>query len=235
MDCRTFHRNLEDYLEDGFDFAGRFGMERHAQQCIACGKELTNAQRLRQMVSELKAVKAPPDFEAFVINEIGNRKLNARSSAIRQFWIYGLGWPSWRKMAVASSILAVLAVGIFFSLRFAVSDKTDPASPLISEERDVMTTDGVEAKGDTAKSVDQPEQTAPIKVDTPRIVQPAQPARVPEWDLGSEREAAEAEYVEHLTVGSDGRPVTIQLPMPRKIRMQYGQMSEEYFIQNVSH
>ena len=40
MNCRTFQKNLEDYLADGLDFAGRFGMERHARQCISCGKEM---------------------------------------------------------------------------------------------------------------------------------------------------------------------------------------------------
>ena len=106
MDCKTFHKNLEDYLEDGLDFAGRFGMERHAQQCIGCGKDMADAQQIRRMVSELERVKAPDSFEASVISEIGKRKWDARSTGIRRFWIYGPEGPQWRKLALASSSLA---------------------------------------------------------------------------------------------------------------------------------
>jgi hypothetical protein len=53
--------------------------------------------------------------------------------------------------------------------------------------------------------------------------------------LALEQEPAEVEYMEHLVVGAEGRPVTIQLPMPRKIHLNYSQISEEYYIQNVSH
>ncbi len=59
MNCRTFHRTLEDYLEGGLDFSGRFGMERHARQCLSCGKEMSDAQQLRRMVSEFSALRRP--------------------------------------------------------------------------------------------------------------------------------------------------------------------------------
>ena len=74
MDCRKFHGNFEDYLEGGLDFAGRFGMERHAQQCIVCGKKLAAAQRLRAMARELQRVQAPLNFESSVLNEIARIK-----------------------------------------------------------------------------------------------------------------------------------------------------------------
>jgi hypothetical protein len=61
MDCRKFHRDLEDYLEDGLDFSSRFGVERHAQQCIHCGKVLSNAQQLRRMTRQIEKVKAPSE------------------------------------------------------------------------------------------------------------------------------------------------------------------------------
>jgi anti-sigma-K factor RskA len=235
MDCRTFHRNLEDYLEDGLDFAGRFSMDRHAQQCIACGKELANAHRIRQMVSELQPVKAPPGFEASLIDEIGKRKLYARSSALSRFFSYGLGWPSWRKVALASSILAVLAFGIFVSLRPSVSERADAVSALVSEKQDDTAVDAVETESNISESVLQLPPSVPKQVDSHLAMQTPQPAQLQAWELEPGQEAAEAGYMEHLVVGSNGRPVTIQMPMPRKIRMRYGQMSEEYFIQNVSH
>ena len=116
MNCRTFHRTLEDYLEGGLDFSGRFGMERHAQQCISCGKEMSDAQRLRRMVSELQRVKAPANFEASVLREIGMRKAHGRFSGFRSLWIYGFEWPSFRKLALASSCLADFVLWHF--LRF---------------------------------------------------------------------------------------------------------------------
>ena len=99
MDCRRFHRDLEDYLEDGLDFAGRFGMERHAKQCIGCGEALSNARRLRRMARQLEKVKAPANFESAVLNEIGRREISGGFLGLRRFWLYGLDMPSRRSVA----------------------------------------------------------------------------------------------------------------------------------------
>ena len=127
MDCRKFHRNLEDYLEDGLDFPGRFGMERHAQQCIHCGRVVSDAQRLRQMAHQLERVKAPADFESRLLEEIGKRKALGRFSGLRRFWLYGFDMPSPRRLVLASSCVAVVAMGIFFFYPFLFNRITPEA------------------------------------------------------------------------------------------------------------
>ena len=231
MDCRTFHKNLEDYLEDGLDFAGRFGMERHAQQCIGCGKDMADAQRIRRMVSELERVKAPENFEASVINEIAKRKLNARATGIRRFWVYSHEGPLWRKLALASSSLVILAVGVFIFFKPAVP-RQDPASPLAMEEPekpylDVDQSASMSLGVPTADKI--PSGKTPEAAQAPQESRIVKPMSIPQWN------AAEAEYVEQLIEGVDGRPMTITMPMPRKIYLRYNQMPEEYFIQNISH
>jgi len=233
MDCRTFHKNLEDYLEDGLDFAGRFGMERHAQQCIGCGKDMADAQRIRRMVSGLERVKAPESFEASVINEIAKRKLNGRNAGIRRFWIYGHELPLWRKLALASSSLAILAVGVFVFFKPTVPGQ-DSRFPVAVEDPEKPYVDV-----DTTQSIDM-SAAVPIlekirSSETKEIALTAEEPRVTEREFVPEGDAAEAEYIEQLIEGIDGRPVTITLPMPRKIFLQYNQMPEEYFIQNISH
>jgi hypothetical protein len=233
MDCRTFHKNLEDYLEDSLDFAGRFGMERHAQQCIGCGKDMADAQRIRGMVSELERVKAPESFEASIINEIAKRKLNARTAGIRRFWIYGHEGPPWRKLALASSSLAILAVGVFvfFNLNAARQNSTSP----IAMEKPEKPYVNVDLTPDTSRSEPAPSMEKSRSGEIPEVAETAKEPRVTERKFVPEWGAAEAEYVEQLIEGVDGRPVTITLPMPRKIYLQYNQMPEEYFIQNISH
>ena len=49
------------------------------------------------------------------------------------------------------------------------------------------------------------------------------------------QEVQDMDYVEYLMPGPDSRPVRVRLPLPKIIPMNYGQMSEEYFIRNVSH
>ncbi|MBN2242232.1 MAG: hypothetical protein JW793_06040, partial [Acidobacteria bacterium] len=114
MNCRTFQKNLEDYLENSLDFAGRFGMERHARQCIRCGRELADAQNLSRMVRGLDRVKAPQDFETAVLSEIGRRKLRSRFPMLRRFLVFGFGMPSWKHYAWAASAVIVLGLGFLY-------------------------------------------------------------------------------------------------------------------------
>ncbi|MDR0311916.1 MAG: zf-HC2 domain-containing protein [Acidobacteriota bacterium] len=112
MDCRNFHRNLEDYIDGELDFAGRFGVERHAEQCFACGKKLADARRLRLMTASLARVKAPADFEARVRREIALRKSQGIFTRVRNYLAFGF---EWRRFVFAASACAALALGIFFA------------------------------------------------------------------------------------------------------------------------
>jgi hypothetical protein len=232
MDCRTFHRNLEDYLEDGLDFAGRFGMERHAQQCITCGKEMAGAQRLRQMASEIERVKAPLNFESSLIDAIGKRKLDGRFPGIWRFWTYGLVWPSWGKLALVSSSLVVLGLGIFFALRMEPPGQPTVPSSDADNSYDLNINE-VGTTNNVGESVDFSPSKERITADVPKAVEAPQPPRIPEPEFLPDQDATDSEYAEFRVMGSDGRPVTIRLP--RKIKMQYGGTSEEYFIRNISH
>jgi hypothetical protein len=246
MDCKKFRKHLENYLEDGLDFPARFGIERHAQQCISCGKDMADAQRIRQMVSEMGRVKAPENFEASVIGEIAKRRLKVRTAGIRRFWLYGHEAPLGWKLALASSSLAVLAIGIFAFISMTGSSQ-DPASTVAMEEpgnsyADMNAMQNPAANGVISPILEQPaSENAPAIAEVPaeaEVLRVAaspenpevlQPEFVTDWDTG------EVELIEHLMMGPDGRPVTIQLPMPRKIYMQYNQTPEDYYIQNISH
>ena len=128
MDCRNFHRNLDDYLDGGLDFAGRLGMERHAEQCFVCGKELTDARELRRLTASLARVKAPADFEARVRREITLRKSQGFSARIRNYLTFGF---EWRRFAFSAAVCAALVFGIF-SARY-IGKHDAPASAAVAE------------------------------------------------------------------------------------------------------
>jgi hypothetical protein len=234
MDCRKFHQNLEDYLEDGLDFPGRFGMERHAQQCIRCSKEMAGAQRLRRMVREMDRVKAPSNFELSVLNEIGRFKTHGRFSGLRRFWFYGFEWASVRKLALASSCLAVLAFGIFY---FS-ADKARPTAPKPASAPSTLAiqqparVDQTPAPVPAATiAVSRPKRPLPREASNPEeLTKPPDPER----EKIVEEELAETDYVELQVIGPDNRPVPVYR-QPNKSRFRDGQTTEEYIFRNVSH
>ena len=109
MNCRNFYSNLEDYLDGGLDFAGRLGMERHAEQCFACGKELADARGLRRLAASLSSVRAPADFEARVSREIALRKSQGIFVRIRNYLAFGF---EWQRFAFAAAVCASLIFGL---------------------------------------------------------------------------------------------------------------------------
>jgi hypothetical protein len=235
MNCRTFHRSLEDYLEDGLDFPGRFGMERHAQQCIGCGKVMADAQRLGRMVRELKRVKAPSNFEASLLEEIGKRKLTF--SRFRRLWIYGFEILSWRKLALASCSFAVLLLGAFYAYNYSSFHTASRPSPSLQTSIPQATPPAKTAKNSEIIVKNSLEKNPENRTVQSKIMEkkaPApQPIEIAEQEMIADQE--EADYIEYLMMGPDNRPVTVRMPLPKEIRMQYGQPSEEYFIRNVSH
>ncbi len=229
MDCRTFHKNLEDYLEGGLDFPHRFGMERHVQQCISCGKQAADAQELRQQARGLKRVTAPPDFEASVLRRIQADKTRHWFWRIRSFWIYGLEWPSWQRMAAAGASLAVLALGAFVSVRWIRPDR-EPSAALsgISRPDDSAGMRKVSGR-DQVPSNDMQLMEAPeFRMVTPESM--ADQSSQPGFVIEGSGTAVSAEYVEYLVPGTGER-----LLLPKTIRMRYSQPSEEHFVRNVSH
>jgi len=219
MKCLTFQRNLEDYLQDGLDFSGRFAMERHSRQCIRCGREMAEAQRLRQAILELQRVKAPSGFESSVLNKIGLQKARRPSSGIRNLWIYGFQWLCWRNLILASSSLAILG-----SVLLGLLVKTASA-PL-------QTAAGPAKQTGRPAGPAVPIERASPKVSAAAAVQeveePEKPSGFSEQKYLRDEGVPDTEYVEYQMMGPDHRLLTIRLP-------RYRQTSEEYFIRNVSH
>src|SRR5437867_13402331 len=114
MDGRSFEKNLEDYLEGGLDFPGRFGMERHAQQCYVCGKGMATAQRLSALAKDIGHVSAPVNLEASVL-----ARIHARDSRswLHDFWVYRFEGPSWRALALTALSMAFVGIFAFWAAR----------------------------------------------------------------------------------------------------------------------
>jgi hypothetical protein len=238
MNCRAFHKNFEDYLQDGLDFSNRFAIERHARQCISCGKDLADALELRRIVLDLKQVEAPADFESSLLDKIGMCKAHRRFSGIRRFWIYGPEWLSWRKLMVASSGLAILALVILFPLHRAVLNPPARSSVVANQPEK-----GEKAKPpsavNTKRALPAPVQAAahtgtslpmPIEKEIPNAVAIPASFEIREGESFKNQKGLPPGIFEFMITGSEIRPM-----LPKMIRIQYRPASEEYFIQNVSH
>jgi anti-sigma factor RsiW len=143
MNCRNFHRNLEDYLDDGLDFAGRLGMERHAGQCFACGKGLTDALELRRLTASIARVKAPADFEARVCRELALRKSQGIFVRVRNYLAFDF---EWRRFAFAATVCAALVFGFFSAQQILwnspIATVAESANPAAEEAEIVENPEG---------------------------------------------------------------------------------------------
>jgi len=221
MDCRTFRGRLEDYLEGGLDFPGRFGMERHAQQCFSCGKIVADAQELSRKVRECKRVAAPPGFETAVMKRIQDAAAERRFRHPFLSWRWDFGRASWRLLAAGASSIALLGLGIFFTLRFAPRARPAPESPVVA------------APARPAPALADRNANPQRRADLSRQKSlEAMMRNVPDLPIESV-ESSDSDYVELLIPDAGGRMRVVRLP--GTIRMRYGQPSEQYFIRNVSH
>jgi len=145
MNCRNFHRNLEDYLDGKLDFAGRFGIERHAEQCFACGKNLADARELRRFAASLARVKAPADFEERISREIALRKSHGLFVRIRNYLSFGF---EWRRFAFAGAVCAAL-IFVIVSAQWII--RHDERVPTVTENINPAWEDELEESPDNYK------------------------------------------------------------------------------------
>lgn len=239
MDCRTFHKNLEDYLEGGLDFAGRFGMERHAQQCFGCGKVVADAQHLSRLAQGLRGTGAPPYFEGELLQRI------QREGLVRPLWKswrlpnYFFEWPSWRLLAACASILVMASFAAFFSSRWLKTDRAGDTAGIAREPTPSPAPPRSAAGFPVTPPLDPVKTVAtsgrPRKAPAPAraLFARSRPGYSTEEDSASYDESSDSDYAEYLVPGPGNRQYVMRLP--KTIRMLYGQPSEEYFIRNVSH
>jgi hypothetical protein len=227
MDCRTFHKNLEDYLQDGLDFSGRFGMERHAHQCFGCGKKLTDAQNLRRLTAGLARVKAPANFESRVSELIAQRRADGFSHRFRNYWSFSFEWPSWQRMALAASTLGVLGFGLFYAMH---REEFQSASPMA-----VVAPQSAPAplKIDPVIIAKTPQVQTSVIAEMPQRIQGVTNPELETQETFQEQDIPLAQTVDYLLVGPDNQPAPDR--MPNRLYMRYGPPSDEYFIRNVSH
>jgi len=236
MDCGAFHRNLEDYLEDGLDYSGRLSLERHGEQCFHCGQELALAQELHSMTAGLRSAAAPEGFEDAVLQRIRAHESCGRSWSAYRDWISGFEWWSWRRLAVASSSIAILAFTALYITYRSGSDKTQLSSSLSGISGDVPAEVLSEPQNIpliSAPLVSSRSAMMETEIGTPVTAIPRPLANGVDSEVGWRLESADSEFVEYQIPGPDDRPLVVRLP--KTIRMRYGQPSEEYFIRNVSH
>jgi hypothetical protein len=242
MDCRRFQKNLEDYLEGGLDFAGRFGMERHAQQCYPCGRTESEAQSLKRLAREIKRVSAPPNFEVTVLARIHDRQSRFFLGGLK-WWAYGLEWPSWSSLALGVSGLSLFALATLFSLHHfgGTNPNGDSAAEQVSAGDRLPATPSPREESLTA-AAPGPSSSDPVTelpVNSSAVSPTGSSVRRPRALYSTDEltvelsNPGESDYVEYLVPGPGDRPVIMRLP--NTIRMKYGQASEEHFIRNVSH
>jgi len=226
-------------------------MERHAEQCFGCGKELSDARNLRRLTAGLARVKAPADFEASICRKIAKNKSQGIFAGWRHSWMYG--FPLWMRFASSAAICAILFMGILYIWRtpqttmIPIVNSTPsavPAAPAAEETPSMSTqrtTSPIPAVSEkpifappAAKKTPEPSTqwtaSAPVPVKTaeaPALVRSDEP----EIAEVSDRQGAEA--MDLLLIGPDTYPAPERLP--KKIRIRYGPPSEEYFIMRVSH
>jgi anti-sigma factor RsiW len=215
MDCRKFHRNLEDYLEGGMDFSARFAMERHAGQCYSCEKTVKNAMKLRQLARDLDRARAPIGFEQSLLARIQERKTTGFFSRIRDGGAHGSGLLSWRTVTVAALATAIVAGSITY-WHFGSASRRQSAAA-IGNEPSLGAITALDA------SISEDQILKMIQNGNEGVDQWAQPLDDP----------SETDFVEVQVPVSGDRHLVLRLP--RTIWMRYSQPSKEYILRTISH
>jgi hypothetical protein len=225
MDCRTFQKNLEDYLEGGLDFPGRFGMERHAKQCYLCGKEVTGAQTLSELAKKLERVGSPGNFENDVLARIHSQSEGPWISRLFPVDSLRMTWLSWRRLALVGTA-AIAGLSLYLVLE---TGRLNNRSSVQSGARDPSTSSSPNGKSIPSLVVSDPSRT--IEIPAPELA----PTKVSSGRANHRysAEPGDSDYLEYVVPGPAGRQFIMRLP--KTIRMGPGQPSEEYFIRNVSH
>ncbi|MFH1574039.1 MAG: hypothetical protein ABIG68_08645 [Acidobacteriota bacterium] len=218
------------------DFAGRFGVERHAEQCYGCGKAMKDAVRLGRMVRELERTPAPPGFESAIMSRIGKGNARRRASIFWKWWVYGTEQLSWRALAVGAAGTIIVGLGIVTTVRYTEPDRT-ASGPARSESRTAGLDAPIADGGEWAAPLSgRQRQVAPLRIINPKIVALGDPRA--RYDPDSDWPNAflypvESGYVDYPLPGPGDQKVIMRLP--RSIRLKYSQGSEEHFLRFVSH
>jgi hypothetical protein len=240
MDCRTFQKSLEDYLEGGLDFPGRFGMERHAQQCYVCGKGMATAQRLSELAKQIGRAGAPVNLEASVL-----ARIHARDSRswLHDFWVYRFEWPSWRALGLAALSMAFVGITAFWAAR-EMNRATSVRQPELTHAPAQKTPETtIPEPGEqvlVAGPIDSPRETTTVEVSEtplkPRAVSSRRPGNRSSYSTeenwaAQPLQSVDADYLEYAVPGQGN----LIMKLPKTIRMRYAEPSQEHFIRNVSH
>ena len=227
MNCRIFHRKLEDYLEGGLDFPARFGMERHARQCFACGKDVSEAQDLKRRVRALQRVAAPADFEAGLLARIQADQGRHRFWRSWSFLWTGFYPLRWRTMGAVAATAVVVAGTIFL----IYSGPWFKASTPVQQDIVVQSPAPLTGAGN-----DRPVKGSGMlsgAAAVPTIMGYSSRYQAPDPWAEPYFEPGDSDYIEYLIPVSGDRQLVMRLP--RVIRIRYDQPSREYFIRNISH
>lgn len=238
MDCRTFHRRLEDYLQGGMDFPARFGMERHARQCYACEKDVNEALKLRQKVRAIPRVVAPTDFEKLLLARIKSEKSRHRFWRLQSIWLYGFDGISARAVVpVAAALVLLVATVAYYQFGAGWTESAmsqigvlNPFHGDSNREGDREVIPAGQLPGSMGSSV------AGVTSQHPGTTNLGMAGyfRQDFWATPYS-EPGDSEYGEYLVPVSGERQVILQLSYPKTIRLRYDQPSESYFMWNVSH
>jgi hypothetical protein len=237
MDCRTFHRKLEDYLEGGLDFPARFGMERHAKHCYACGKDVAAALSLSQMARELSRVGAPPNFEAALLGRMREENASRRFWKLHDLWLFGLDRFSWRTAGVVALVVAFIAgatltlhYGGWFNLaKPPQAAMSRSATPLPEVEPGKNANNAYLSLGSRSGL---PDASNTLGIASAFNIRSFGPGGRRNWATPF-AEPGNSDFVDILVPVSDGRQLFLRLP--KTIGMRYDQAPQDYYFRKISY
>lgn len=105
MNCSTFDRRVNEYLDGALNPDEAVALERHAGECASCRALLAQERMLRRSLRELPA---PEPSEAFFDRALAQAALDDRRRRGWNWRLPGIG------LALAASVTLVFAVGVLY-------------------------------------------------------------------------------------------------------------------------
>jgi hypothetical protein len=227
MKCRTFEKQLQDYLDSILEDVQTEEMKQHASSCSACSGLLRRWIRTSEAVRSLPQVESQPDLEIVLRRRLKNEKTPGH-------WFSWVFVPKLAYQMISVGLLGV-AIGsaVFYLFQPTEPTETQVAAPIHkSEEAGISKPLPPSSIPKESRSAERGAYPVGIPVASGMPESAFDPTEV-NWSSEAFLRDPNGEYVEYLLKGTGQEEILVR--MPKVIRVRPPVENDQGYFRYISH